>query len=154
MVVAAQHQMVPVAWTARPDAPFVGAYCRHRKYGYACVVVGWDAHCNLSEAWQQQMGVKQLRNGPHQPFFNVVASDGSDRYACLENIMVIPPAEVQAELGLLGAAPLPGRPDLGRWFSHWDPERCAFVPIPTLAARFSEDVEHGATWRHEMESLS
>ena len=35
----------------------------------------------MSEEWIAQMGVDNLLNGRNQPFYNVLVSDGTERYA-------------------------------------------------------------------------
>lgn len=67
-------------------SPYCGSLCRHRKYGYFCVVTIWDSRCIASETWKKQMGVYRLRNKDLQPFFHVKAHDGSSRYAALESL--------------------------------------------------------------------
>ena len=61
---------------------------QHRKYNYRCVIAGWDSTCQATEQWIRQMGVDRLPKGRHQPFYRVWASDGSDRYAAQENLMI------------------------------------------------------------------
>ena len=51
------------------------------SYDYHCVIYGWDHECEMSESWIVQMGVDLLPLGPHQPFYNVLVEDGSNRYA-------------------------------------------------------------------------
>ena len=68
----------------------VGLIMQHKKYHYRCVIAGWDSTCEASEQWIHQMGVDRLPLGRHQPFYHVWASDGSDRYAAQENLMIAP----------------------------------------------------------------
>ena len=67
----------------RPEgvAYHTGQVCRHKRYNYVCVVTSWDEECQASRAWIQQMGVDRLQHRQHQPFYNVLVSDGSNRYA-------------------------------------------------------------------------
>ena len=51
------------------------------RYAYKCVIYGWDSECKMSDAWVIQMGVDVLSRGKHQPFYNVLVEDGSNRYA-------------------------------------------------------------------------
>ena len=51
------------------------------RYDYHCVIYGWDEKCAMSEAWIAQMGVNQHPPGSNQPFYNLMAHDGSNRYA-------------------------------------------------------------------------
>ena len=53
----------------------------YHRFNYSCVIYGWDHFCDMSYNWQQQMGVLALPNGASQPFYNVLAHDGSNRYA-------------------------------------------------------------------------
>ena len=55
-------------------------FCLNR-YHYFCVIYGWDNFCNMEENWRIQMGVYNLTDGADQPFYNVLADDGSCRYA-------------------------------------------------------------------------
>ena len=51
------------------------------RYGYMCVIYGWDHECMASEEWIDRMGVNNLPQKQHQPFYNVLVEDGSNRYA-------------------------------------------------------------------------
>lgn len=51
------------------------------RYDYGCVIYGWDPVCKMPESWIQQMGVDNSPGGRSQPFYNVLADDGSQRYA-------------------------------------------------------------------------
>ena len=51
------------------------------RYHYLCVIYGWDNTCQASGDWIVQMGVNNLPNKQHQPFYNVLVDDGSNRYA-------------------------------------------------------------------------
>lgn len=51
------------------------------SYGYRCVIRGWNHICMMSFEWQNQMGVPHLPHGANQPFYHVLADDGSIRYA-------------------------------------------------------------------------
>lgn len=61
------------------------------RYGYNCVIYGWDPACMMGHEWIRNMNVHSLPHGPHQPFYNVLVEDGSCRYAA------------QGEQGLLWA---------------------------------------------------
>ena len=65
----------------------VGTYVRHRRFGYYGLIRGWDAECQMQEQWIQSMGVDALPQGRQQPFYNVLDSNGTDRYVAEENIM-------------------------------------------------------------------
>ena len=51
------------------------------RYDYRCVIYGWDHKCMMPEHWIAQMNVDRHPPGRHQPFYNVLAHDGSNRYA-------------------------------------------------------------------------
>lgn len=59
----------------------IGMIMRHKTYGYSCAIYGWDPICTASREWKVQMGVDRLSLKDHQPFYNVLVSDGSMRYA-------------------------------------------------------------------------
>ena len=76
--------------TERKHVLFNDAYCNVYvmkstyyvcRYNYRCVIYGWDEKCVQSEDWIAQMRVDQHPPGRHQPFYNVLAHDGSNRYA-------------------------------------------------------------------------
>lgn len=54
---------------------------KHFVLGYTCVIFDWDPVCMASVEWQLQMGVHKLGHKHEQPFYNVIAEDGSHRYA-------------------------------------------------------------------------
>lgn len=54
------------------------------------------------------MGVDKLVNKDKQPFYNVLVSDGSNRYAAQENISPIKPEEVT-------------HPEVGKYFDSFQP---------------------------------
>ena len=51
------------------------------RYHYMCVIYSWDRQCRASMDWIYQMGVHQLKHQQYQPFYGVLVSDGSVRYA-------------------------------------------------------------------------
>ena len=55
------------------------------------------------------MGVDKLNSQDKQPFYNVLVSDGSNRYAAQENISPIKPEEVT-------------HPEVGKYFQSFQPE--------------------------------
>ncbi|XP_072921583.1 F-box only protein 21 [Hemitrygon akajei] len=65
----------------------VGLIMRHKRYGYDCVIYGWDPKCMMGLGWMRTMGVYNLPHGPDQPFYNVLVQDGSCRYAAQENLI-------------------------------------------------------------------
>ena len=57
------------------------AYVYMFRYHYICVIYSWDRQCRASMDWIYQMGVHQLKHQQYQPFYGVLVSDGSVRYA-------------------------------------------------------------------------
>uniref|UniRef100_A0A4W3HMF4 F-box protein 21 n=1 Tax=Callorhinchus milii TaxID=7868 RepID=A0A4W3HMF4_CALMI len=85
----------------------VGLIMKHKRYGYDCVICGWDPKCMMEVNWMRNMGVYNLPNGPNQPFYNVLVQDGSCRYAAQENLVYNPaPLEI-------------GHEKVGRYFSEF-----------------------------------
>nr|XP_033810276.1 F-box only protein 21 isoform X2 [Geotrypetes seraphini]XP_033810277.1 F-box only protein 21 isoform X2 [Geotrypetes seraphini] len=64
----------------------VGLIMKHKRYGYSCVIYGWDPTCMMGLEWIRNVGVHSLPHGPSQPFYNVLVEDGSCRYAAQENL--------------------------------------------------------------------
>jgi len=92
--VAATHNTGTSASEPQPPAEAlyrVGDLFRHRRYRYRAVITGWDATCQASEQWMQQMGVDALPHGRSQSFYHVLVEDHSTRYVAQENIDVITP---------------------------------------------------------------
>lgn len=54
---------------------------KHRQYNYRCVIYGHDPQCLETKEWISQMGVDNLSMKADQPFYHVLADDGSFRYA-------------------------------------------------------------------------
>jgi len=65
----------------RPDAYTRRILFFCSRYDYSCVIYGWDSFCDMPDNWQDQMGIANLTNGAKQPYYNVLAHDGSTRYA-------------------------------------------------------------------------
>lgn len=59
----------------------VGMVMHHIRYDYTCVIYGWDSKCAADADWRIQMHVNTLPRQDDQPFYNVLVSDGSTRYA-------------------------------------------------------------------------
>ncbi|KAL6083802.1 hypothetical protein STEG23_015974, partial [Scotinomys teguina] len=59
----------------------IGLVMKHKRYGYNCVIYGWDPTCMMGHEWIRNMNVHSLPHGHHQPFYNVLVEDGSCRYA-------------------------------------------------------------------------
>jgi len=106
----------------------VGQVCRHKKYHYTCVIYGWDPVCTASQSWISHMGVDKLDDKDLQPFYNVLVSDGSQRYAAQENLVILArPTTVP-------------HPEVGRYFSSWDPG-LGYIPNKELLREYPrEDV--------------
>jgi len=103
----------------------IGQVCKHRKYNYICVIFGWDPKCTASTSWIKQMGVDKLENKNLQPFYNVLVSDGSNRYAAQENLEPIPHQEVT-------------HPDIGKYFEKFDME-LGYVANKQLRDQYPND---------------
>ena len=108
----------------------VGQVCQHRKYNYTCVIYGWDPVCKASkvrgrnksflpnllpftiheQSWITQMGVHKLESKDKQPFYNVLVSDGSNRYAAQENLE---PRQDPVTVS---------HQEVGKYFETFDPE--------------------------------
>ena len=63
------------------------------------------------QGWISQMGVDKLPNTDKQPFYNVLVSDGSNRYAAQENLEPLDQPEVVTH------------PQVGKYFSQFNPKR-------------------------------
>jgi F-box protein 21 len=50
----------------------VGTAFLHKRYGYAGIVIGWDAQCAAEQDWIRDMRVDSLPRGRTQPFYNVL----------------------------------------------------------------------------------
>ncbi len=107
-----------------------GMVMRHRRYNYDCVISGWDARCQAERAWITYMGVDQLRLQDKQPFYHVLADDGSNRYAAQENLAPLEAAEAHDV----------DHPEVGRHFSKR--EGTHYVLNSEAAARYPEDEDY------------
>jgi len=104
---------------------WTGQVCRHKKYGYLCLVHGWDPVCTASKSWISQMGVDKLEDKDTQPFYNVLVADGSNRYAAQENLLPIDPEPVS-------------HPEVGRYFESFQ-ARVGYLPNQELAKLYPDD---------------
>ncbi|KAI5480551.1 F-box domain-containing protein [Pseudohyphozyma bogoriensis] len=112
----------------------VGTIFHHRRHGYDGVVRGWDVTCLASEQWILQMRVDDLPGGRNQPFYHILAADGSRRYVAQENIDASAPVSIETIENLLADN------EVGKWFRTLDDvrgRRC-FVPSAQLEAEFPE----------------
>lgn len=121
-----------------PNVKFaVGMVMRHLKQNYICVICDWHPTCMASADWQKRMEVHTLKFKDKQPFYSVIADDGSHRYVAQEN-MEISTANEQ----LLAIE------DIGRQFSHYF--RTHFVPNEQKEKNYPDD----AQVRHHYYQLS
>ncbi|XP_077163606.1 F-box only protein 21 [Paroedura picta] len=116
----------------------VGLVMKHKRYGYNCVVYGWDPACMMGHEWIRNMNVHSLPHGPHQPFYNVLVEDGSCRYAAQENL------EHNTEPGEIP------HPDVGRYFMEFAGTH--YVANAELEIRYPEDLELTRAAVHEIYS--
>ncbi|XP_024422472.1 F-box only protein 21 isoform X4 [Desmodus rotundus] len=105
----------------------IGLIMKHKRYGYNCVIYGWDPTCMMGHEWIRNMNVHSLPHGHHQPFYNVLVEDGSCRYAAQENLEYnVEPQEIS-------------HPDVGRYFSEFTGTH--YIPNAELELRYPEDLE-------------
>nr|XP_060641457.1 F-box only protein 21 isoform X1 [Anolis sagrei ordinatus] len=105
----------------------VGMIMKHKRYGYNCVIYGWDPSCMMGHEWIRNMNVHSLPLGAHQPFYNVLVEDGSCRYAAQENLEHnMEPYEIP-------------HPDIGRYFTEFAGTH--YVANTELEIRYPEDLE-------------
>lgn len=106
----------------------VGLVMKHKRYGYNCVIYGWDPSCMMGHEWIRNMNVHSLPHGPNQPFYNVLVEDGSCRYAAQENLEYnVEPHEIP-------------HPDIGRYFMEFAGTH--YIANKELQIRYPEDIEH------------
>eukprot|EP00051_Salpingoeca_urceolata_P014777 m.188447 g.188447 ORF g.188447 m.188447 type:complete len:546 (-) comp18186_c0_seq3:205-1842(-) len=105
----------------------VGQVVEHRLYGYEATIRGWDSECRMSQSWILRMGVHRLPNGPNQPFYHVLAADGTQRFAAQENLKL-----------LENPHPVP-HAELGRYFTGWNATRGRFELNDALQQGFPDD---------------
>ena len=75
----------------------VGQVCRNKKHNYICVPYGWD--------------IKSDGLFEPKPFYNVLVSDGTDKDVAQEDLELLDHPEVVTH------------PQLGKYFSQFDPKR-------------------------------
>ncbi|KAL3856329.1 hypothetical protein ACJMK2_011098 [Sinanodonta woodiana] len=85
----------------------VGMIMLHKRYRYKCVIYGWDSICQATEEWIVQMGVHNLARKQHQPFYNVLVEDGTNRYAAQENLTPVDDPSIVTH------------PEIGRYFQEF-----------------------------------
>ncbi|KIJ23351.1 hypothetical protein M422DRAFT_56867, partial [Sphaerobolus stellatus SS14] len=90
---------------------YVGMLFLHRRYHYVGLIRGWDARCEASTEWINQMLVDKLNRGRHQPFYHSLTSDGYVRYVAEENIQPFSRPGLDEIQRLINA-----NEEIGRWF--------------------------------------
>ncbi|XP_018329451.1 F-box only protein 21 [Agrilus planipennis] len=108
-----QNEMFLFAQTQPKSRPpqvkyAVGMIMQHLSLTYICVIYDWDPICKASPEWQNDMGVHKLRYKDEQPFYNVLAQDGTRRYVAQENLF---PTQ--------NPSTLHSNPNIGKYFSHF-----------------------------------
>uniref|UniRef100_A0A8D0H9B1 F-box protein 21 n=1 Tax=Sphenodon punctatus TaxID=8508 RepID=A0A8D0H9B1_SPHPU len=94
----------------------IGLIMKHKRYGYNCVIYGWDPTCMMGHEWIRNMNVHSLPHG-----------DGSCRYAAQENLEYnLEPHEIP-------------HPDIGRYFSEFSGTH--YLANSELEVRYPEDLE-------------
>lgn len=112
----------------KPEVKYaVGMIMKHRRYEYTCVITGWDARCEASLEWMNEMGVEELSGGSHQPFYNVFADDGSSRYVAQENLLILATPQWINNF------------EIGRYFCEFNGTH--YTPNAEKAAEYPEDAE-------------
>lgn len=115
--------------------PFVGAFCIHRQHQHRCIVVGWEPSTGPSSSNPTAEEVD------HRGRWEVLADCEAPclRRVLLCDLEVIPRATLESA-DRSWWEPQTWQPkDVGRFFSHWDPARNVFQPIPELIRRFPDD---------------
>ncbi|XP_060594764.1 F-box only protein 21-like isoform X2 [Ruditapes philippinarum] len=113
----------------------VGLIMKHRRYDYDCVIYGWDAKCEATHEWIIQMGVDRLPHKDKQPFYNVLVSDGTNRYAAEESLEMHPEC-----------CPIT-HPEVGKYFTSY--EKTHYIPNTEKATEYPEDIELTEKLVHE-----
>ncbi|KAH0513144.1 F-box only protein 21 [Microtus ochrogaster] len=138
----------------------IGLVMKHKRYGYNCVIYGWDPTCMMGHEWIRNMNVHSLPHGHHQPFYNVLVEDGSCRYAAQghaalatglarsglgprrtwlglqEQVLVLDSTE---NLEYNVEPQEISHPDVGRYFSEFTGTH--YIPNAELEIRYPEDLE-------------
>ncbi|KAG9119813.1 hypothetical protein FRC07_004968 [Ceratobasidium sp. 392] len=135
---------------------WVGMMFRHARYNYVGVILGWDAECAASEEWMREAGVDELPRGRKQPFYNVLAADGSFRYVAEENVIPLPSLatethpEQKVTWGVVRALMLVGTFAIEQTFSRVEVDeelgRAWFVPAVNTAQEYPDDTPLGQAY--------
>ncbi|XP_031849665.1 F-box only protein 21 isoform X2 [Nomia melanderi] len=87
-----QNELLPVEEVAPkkrgPDVLYaIGMIMKHKIHQFLCVITGWDP---ISTATSSTivMAIRELKKGEKQPFYEVLADDGSYQYIAQENLVV------------------------------------------------------------------
>ncbi|KAG9249169.1 Hemimethylated DNA-binding protein YccV like-domain-containing protein [Calycina marina] len=104
----------------------VGQVFRHKRYGYAAVITGWDFECGMNSEWIAYNDVDSLDRGRHQSFYHALVEDTSIRYVAEENVEIHEPGVPTSLMGLAG-----------KFFKRWDRESKTFVS--NIRDEFPED---------------
>ncbi|KAJ3091258.1 hypothetical protein HK102_001160 [Quaeritorhiza haematococci] len=148
----------------------VGQVIQHSRYSYRGVIYGYDVTCSAdelrravrwnfrnarvrSQTWIMRMGVDRLEHGRDQPFYNVLAEDGSHRYVAEQNIVILSHPSTTSSSSLDGgttsstsgdasfARLLRENEEIGKYFEAWDATNGVFVPNSDLRAEYPDDYE-------------
>ncbi|KAG8717550.1 hypothetical protein FRC09_014101 [Ceratobasidium sp. 395] len=133
---------------------WVGMVFRHARYNYVGVILGWDSECAATEQWIREAEVDTLPRGRMQPFYNVLAADGSSRYVAEENVVSLPSLatglepEQKVTWGVVRALMLVGTSAIEQTFTRVEVNeelgRAWFVPAVNTAEEYPGDTELGA----------
>lgn len=105
----------------------IGLIMKHKRYGYSCVIYGWDNKCEASAEWITQMGINELPNKDQQPFYNVLVEDGTNRYAAEENLTInLKPCMVS-------------HPEVGKYFESFNGSY--YTPNNEKVTEYPEDIK-------------
>ncbi|OLL24686.1 F-box only protein 21 [Neolecta irregularis DAH-3] len=110
----------------------IGDVFQHKRYSYVAVITGYTEVCNTAEEWIRAMRIDELNRGRDQPFYHVIAEDGSSRYVAEENIRPIndiASCEIFQDLE-----------DIGKYFRRFNQETGRFVPAPDLEISYPDDI--------------
>lgn len=110
----------------------VGTIFQHATFNYHGIITGWDYKCEQSSHWIDQMRVNTLERKAQQPFYNVLAVDGSERYVAEDNVLPLTSNETPAITNLCKLE------HIGKYFKSYDGER--FIFSSDLAEMYPQDL--------------
>ncbi|QRV90547.1 hemimethylated DNA-binding domain protein [Ceratobasidium sp. AG-Ba] len=135
---------------------WIGMIFRHAKFNYVGVILGWDEVCKAEERWMIEAGVDALPRGRGQPFYTVLAKDGSSRYVAEENVVQLPSLatswepEQNLNWDVVRALTLIGTSTIEQTFSRVEVDeelgRAWFVPAVSTAEEFPDDTALGVEY--------